>query len=116
LDSLDAYSGQHDFIIKNYKDIKDYANITWVKMYTSACEKVCINDFDELWNSDALLSRYETFKQAMDDLDPKILNKYLEPYRLISAVLLRYDRDSYKNLSKLITDNIKNIEIGELKN
>lgn len=113
IDSLDAYSGQYSFISENFKDIKEYANIIWIKMYTSACEKVCINDFEELWNSDKILNRYESFKKAMDETSPSLLNKYLEPYRLISAVLLKYDRDIYKNTSKLITSKIKYTEFNK---
>ena len=109
IDSLDVYSEQYNYIKENYKNIKDYANITWIKMYTSAMEKICINDFNDLWNSKEVLNRYESFKKAIDEVNPKLLNEYLEPYRLISATLLRYDRETYKNLSKFINENIKNI-------
>jgi len=115
LDSLDSYSAQYNFIIENFKDIKEYANVIWIRMYTSACEKICINNFEELWNCDAVLNRYESFKKAMDETDSKLLNKYLEPYRLMSCILLRYDRETYKNLSKLITDKIKNLNVEERK-
>ena len=43
----------------------------------------------------------------MDNIDSKFLNENLQQYRLISAILLRYDRETYKNLSKLIASKIK---------
>lgn len=108
LDSLYAYFTQYKFIIENYPEIKQYANITWVKMYTSAMEKICMNGYTELWNSKEVIEKYDFFVKAIDALDEKVLQEYLEPYRLISAVLLMYNREIYKCMFQTIFDKIKN--------
>lgn len=108
LDSLDAYYTQYKFLRENYEQIREYVNVTWVKMYTSAMEKICMNDYNNLWMSEEVVGKYEAFKEAMDELDEAALYQNLEPYRLISVVLLRHNRETYKSMFKTIYDNIKN--------
>lgn len=98
LDSLEAYNGQYRFLRENYESIKDIINVIWVKMYTSAMEKICMNNYTELWNRPEVTDRYIDFKIAMDELNEEKLQKYLEPYRLISAVLLRHSREMYNKM------------------
>ena len=108
LDSLEAYHTQYEFLSKNYKEIAPYVNVTWVKMFTSAMEKICMNDYNDLLKSQEVLTRYESFKHATDMLDKDVLYKYLEPYRLISAILVRHDIETYKLMFKTIYENVKN--------
>lgn len=108
LDSIYAYFTQYRFITENYPEIKQYANITWVKMYTSAMEKICMNNYNELWNSKEVIEKYDYFIKAIDTLDEKVLQEYFEPYRLISAVLLRHNREIYKGMFPIIFEKIKN--------
>ncbi len=107
-DSLEAYHSQYKFLSENYKEIKPYINVTWAKMFTSAMEKICMNNYDSLWDTEQVRSKYESFKNAMDELDKDVMYEYLEPYRLISAVLLRHDINTYKLMFNTIYNNIKN--------
>lgn len=107
LDSLDAYSSQYKFLIENHKNLKDVANVIWIKMYTSAMEKICMNNYWKLWESDSVLDKYEFFKEAIDSLNIDLFEKYLEPYRIISAVLLGYNRNLYKDMFNVLYDKIK---------
>lgn len=107
LDSLDAYYDQYVFLSERYSEIIDYLKVGWIKMYTSAMEKICINNYEELWQEPKVLERYDSFKFAIDTVEKDLLNKYLEPYRVISAILLGYDKKIYKNMIGIITNNIK---------
>ncbi|MBE5821327.1 MAG: glycosyltransferase [Clostridiales bacterium] len=109
LDSLEAYFEQYLFILNNYPEIKQYANITWVRMYTSAMEKICMNNYIDLWDREDVIEKYEYFKKAIDEIDKEILYNNLEQYRLISAVILRHSREIYKKMFKTIYNNLKNI-------
>jgi len=97
LDSLESYHGQYSFLVNNYKDISDYVRVSWIKMFTSAMEKIMINNYFELLNNDSVLSKYESFKEAMNRVNKNILIEYLEPYRLVSCCLLNNDINIYKN-------------------
>lgn len=107
LDSLEAYYGQYTFILKNYPEIEEYAMITWIRMYTSAMEKICMNNYNELWNREDVIDKYKDFKFAMGNLNTEFLNKYLDPYRVISAVLLNHDKELYKQMFNIIYTNFK---------
>lgn len=107
-DSMEAYYGRYKFLVDNYPEIEKDACLNWVKLYTSAMEKINMNSYEELWNSQVVLENYESFKVAFDKLDEKFLNQYLEPYRLISAVLLRHSRDTYKDMFPVIYNKVKN--------
>ncbi|MBO5477005.1 MAG: glycosyltransferase family 2 protein [Clostridia bacterium] len=108
IDSLEAYYNQCEFIVKNYSDIKEYAQIIWIKMYTSAMEKILMNNYEELWNSSNVEEKYQYFKNTIEQIDEKELFKNLEPYRFVSAVLLKNSRDSYKYMFPSIFKNLKN--------
>lgn len=109
LDSLEAYNTQYKFLKENYKEINDYINLIWVRMFTSAMEKIRMNDYEELWNRQDVLEKYDDFVIAMDEVKAETLQKHLEPYRLISAILLRYDRETYKNMFPIIFEKIKGV-------
>lgn len=100
--SLAAYFGQAEYITKNFPEIKDYADYTIIRLYTSACEKMCLNNYDEMYNRADVLEKYEAFKNAMNRIDKSLLLENLEPYRLLSAVTLNYDREAFKKLLKEI--------------
>lgn len=107
-DSMDAYYGKYKFLIENYPEIEKDACVNWVRLYTSAMEKINMNNYETLWNSQEVLNKYESFKEAFDKVDEAFLKKYLEPYRLISAILLRHGRETYKEMFPIIYNNIKN--------
>lgn len=106
-DSLEAHYGLYLFLKNNYNELSEVANITWAKMYTSAMEKICMNNYDTLWFDEDILNKYNEFKKAIDELQDSKLCE-LEPYRLISAVLLRRSRELYKSMFKTLFDNLKN--------
>jgi len=102
LDSMAAYHGQYEFLLKYYPEIKEYASISWAKMFTSAMEKVLLNRYDNLWNSDETQVKYESFKQAMENISNEKLQEFLEPYRYISVILLNHDMETYKHMFNTI--------------
>lgn len=103
-DSMKANLAQYEFIISNYYEIKEIASYNWVRLYTSAMEKIMINKYEELYNSEITLKNYNSFKEAYSSLSKEIMIANLEPYRLISATILNEDRLLYKEMfSELYT-------------
>lgn len=100
--SLAAYFAQSEYIIRNYPEISDYAYYTIIRLYTSACEKMCLNNYEELYNREDVLEKYELFKTSMEKIDKKLLIDNLELYRYLSAVTLNYSREAFKKLLKEI--------------
>ncbi len=100
--SLAAYFGQAEYITSKFPQISDYADYTIIRLYTSACEKMCLNDYDEMYSREDVLEKYKIFKDAMQRIDRKLLIEELEPYRLLSAITLDYDREAFKKLLKEI--------------
>ena len=92
-----AYSGQYEFLVKHYPEIKEYACISWAKMFASAMEKILLNGYKKLWDSEEVKIKYDIFKQAMSNISSEKLNKFLEPYRLMSVELLNQDMEMYKS-------------------
>ena len=97
-DSMFAYYSQYKCLIEKYPEIKDYINLIYAKMYTSAMEKICLNNYDELYESDEVNNRYIDFKNAVNDIDINILKENLEDYRIISMTILNYNKNLYKEL------------------
>lgn len=108
IDSMNAYYAQHKFILQNYPQTIDASNFNFVKMYTSAMEKVCMNEDWNLYNSEMVTERYEEFKKSYSNLSKEYLIKNLEPYRLISATILDEDRSLYKETFNTLFSNLKN--------
>lgn len=108
IDSMNAYYAQHKFILQNYPETFNASNYNFVKMYTSAMEKICMNKDWELYNSEMMLERYEEFKKAYSNLSKEYMTKNLEPYRLVSATILNEDRNLYKEMFNTLFTNLKN--------
>lgn len=98
IDNLDAHFAQFQFILRNYPHIKQYAYKTFVRMYTSAHEKMRLNNYKELFESNKILSMYNDFKTALENIDSDFIKSQLEPYRLISALILQSNRQLYWQL------------------
>lgn len=98
IDNLDAHFAQFQFILKKYPHIKQYAYKTFIRMYTSAHEKMRLNNYKELFECDKILSMYNDFKTALENVDPDFIKSQLEPYRLISALILQSNRKLYWQL------------------
>lgn len=94
-DSLEAYFGQYQYIAANYPSVKKYAGMVFVKMYTSACEKMRLNNFREMYDSEFLLEKYKYFKKAVSEAPLEILRDNLESYRYVSMSVLNIDREAY---------------------
>lgn len=98
IDNLDAHFAQFQFILENYPHIKQYAYKTFIRMYTSAHEKMRLNNYTELFKSDKILNMYTHFKIAIESVDSDFIKSQLEPYRLISALVLSSNRKLYWDL------------------
>lgn len=106
-DSLYASYNKYMFLITNYPELKKEASLSWTKIYTSAMEKICMNNYEDVWEDNTVIEKYPSFKIAFDTLDIDFMTKYLEPYRIISSVLLRHSRKTYKEMFPVIYNNIK---------
>lgn len=98
IDNLDAHFSQFQFILKNYPHIKQYACKTFIRMYTSAHEKMRLNNYKSLFESKKILNMYDDFKNAMNAVDSDFIVSQLEPYRLVSALILSSNRALYWQL------------------
>lgn len=98
IDNLDAHYAQFQFLLSNYPNIKQYAYKTFIRMYTSAHEKMRLNNYKELFESDKMLSMYDSFKMAIENIDADFIKSQLEPYRLVSALILNSNRELYWQL------------------
>lgn len=96
LDSMMAYCGQYEFLIEHYPEIKEYASISWAKMFASAMEKILMNEYNDLWQSEEVKEKYFMFKQSMENISSELLHKFLEPYRLMSVQALNESMETYK--------------------
>lgn len=96
LDSMLAYHGQYEFLLEHYPEIKEYASISWAKMFASAMEKILINGYNDLWQSEQVKEKYMAFKQAMKNISNEKLREFLEPYRLMSVETLNDNMETYK--------------------
>lgn len=108
IDSMNAYYAQHKFILQNYPETTAASNYNFVKMYTSAMEKICMNKDWNLYNSEMVKGRYEDFKTAYSNLEKEFMIENLESYRLISATMLNEDRNLYKETFNTLFTNLKN--------
>lgn len=99
-DSMIAYYSQYKFLVSKYPTIREYVSLIYAKMYTSALEKMCLNDYDELFESEEVNNRYNDFKDAIQKVDNKTLEEYLEDYRLVSMLVLKQSKDMYKKVFK----------------
>ncbi len=98
IDNLDAHFAQYKFISKNYPNIQQYAAKTFIRMYTSAHEKMRLNNYRELFESSKVLGMYNDFKFAIESVDSSFIKSQLEPYRLVSALILYSNRELYWQL------------------
>lgn len=94
-DSMEAYYSQYKFLIQKYDTIKNFIYTEYIKSYTSALEKMCLNKYLNLFNSEDVLQKYTEFKNAMNFVDKEFLKDNLEVYRLISSIVIFYDKKSY---------------------
>lgn len=108
-DSFEYHYKQYKFFSDKYENAKIYLNVSFIKSYTSLMEKICINGYDNLFDDDEVIKAYDDFKKCMDEVDDETLNEYLEPYRIMSAVLLRRSRNIYKKMVKILYENLKNV-------
>ena len=104
LDSMEAYSTQYTFLIQHYPEVKEYSSVGWAKMFASAMEKILMNGYEELWQSEEVRKKYEIFKSAVKNISTEVLHEFLEPYRLMSVILLDKDRETYKHMFNVILD------------
>ena len=104
LDSMEAYSTQYTFLIQHYPEVKEYSSVGWAKMFASAMEKILMNGYEELWQSEEVRKKYEIFKGAVKNISTEVLHEFLEPYRLMSVILLDKDRETYKHMFNVILD------------
>ncbi len=101
----------YQFLSQKYPNIKACIDVFFVRYYTSTMEKICINDYEELFEKKEIVDWYNLFKDCIDSLNDDTLSYYLEPYRLVSSVLLRRGRNLYKKYIRVLYENIKNKEI-----
>ena len=72
--------------------------LVYAKMFASAAEKMCMNGYYDLYDSDFVNEKYEQFKIAMNGIEPEFVSKNLEEYRALSVITLKYSKVAYKNL------------------
>lgn len=107
IDSLTAYYAQYKYILERYPSMKEVISYNWVRLYTSAMEKICMNNYDMLYENEIVLKKYDDFKKAYENVSKEFMINKLEPYRLISATLINEDRSLYKAMFDCLYNKLK---------
>ena len=97
------------FLKNKYPSINNILNLIYAKIFTSAMEKICLNGYFHMIDSEGLKEKYAEFKRAFEGIDINTQKNNLEPYRMASMIVLQYDIEAYKALIKPLFDNLKGI-------
>lgn len=102
LDSLQSYYEQYLFLTSHYESLVNSVSLIFAKMYTSVMEKICMNEYDEMFELPEIKDRYPLFKKTFDRLTIDEMKEKLEPYRIISMMILNNGIEAYKGLFKTL--------------
>lgn len=108
-DSLDFHYAEYKYFYEKYPAARKYLTVSFIKSYTSLTEKLYLNNYEKLCINESLLDKYEDFKIAMLEAEKEMMEKYLEPYRLISAIMLNYNREMYKESLEYLVEKLKKV-------
>lgn len=101
-DAVLSYYEQYKFLAENYPEVKEYASLIFAKMFASASEKMCMNEFWDLYESAEIEEMYKEFKNAMTSINNNFLLENLETYRVLSVIALKQGKEIYKSLFDII--------------